>query len=77
MLLFHLVWSQPDYTLIIVDHLPVVLVRVQRLVAGFVTFNSLLEVQDGFGLVAVAVVWTRDLHFLLRTVGGGGAKRKG
>lgn len=60
-----------NYILVMVFHLPVMLVGVQRLVAGFVAFNSLLEVQHGFGLVAVAVVWTRHLHFLLRVVGGG------
>lgn len=49
---------------IYIDHLPVMLIRVQRLVAGFVTFNSLLEIQHSFSLVTVPVVWTRHLHFL-------------
>lgn len=44
--------------------LPVVLIRVQRLVAGFVTFNSPLEIQHGVCLVAVTVVRTGHLHFL-------------
>lgn len=51
------------------DHLPVMLIRVQRLVAGFVTFNSLLEIQHSFSLVTVPVVWTRHLHFLHRRRG--------
>lgn len=46
--------------------LPVVLIRVQGLVAGFVTFNSPLEVQHGISFVAVTVIWTRHLHFLER-----------
>lgn len=46
--------------------LPVMLIRVQRLVAGFVAFNSPLEIQHGVSLVAVPVVWTRNLHFLYR-----------
>lgn len=46
--------------------LPVMLIRVQRLVAGFVAFNSPLEIQHGVSLVAVAVVWTGHLHFLRR-----------
>lgn len=37
---------------------PVVLIRVQRLVAGFVAFNSPLEIQHGVCLVAVLIVWT-------------------
>ncbi len=40
------------------------LIRVQRLVAGFVTFNSPLEIQHGVSLVAVPVVWTRHFHLL-------------
>lgn len=48
------------------DDLPVVLIRVQRLVAGFVALNSSLEIQHGVSLVAVPVVWTRHLHFLHR-----------
>lgn len=48
------------------DRLPVMLIRVQRLVAGFVAFNSPLEVQHGVSLVAVPVVWTWHLHFLCR-----------
>lgn len=41
------------------------LVGVQRLVAGSVALDSLLEIQHGVRLVAVAVVRTRHLHFLL------------
>lgn len=44
--------------------LPVVLVRIQRLVAGSVTFDSFLEVHHGFGFVTVLVVWTGNLDFL-------------
>ena len=50
--------------------IPVVLVRVQRLVAGSVALDSLLEIQHGVGLVAVAVVWARHLHFLQKPGGG-------
>ncbi len=46
--------------------LPVVLIGVQRLVAGFVTFDSPLEIQHGVSLVAVSVVWARHLHLLHR-----------
>lgn len=46
--------------------LPVILIGVQRLVAGFVAFNSPLEIQHGVIFVAVPVVWTRHLHFLHR-----------
>lgn len=48
------------------EDLPVMLIRVQRLVAGFVTFNSPLEIQHSISLVAVPVVWTGHLHFLHR-----------
>lgn len=51
------------------DRLPVVLVGVQRLVAGFVAFDPPLEIQHGVGLVAFPVVWTRHLHFLHREGG--------
>lgn len=37
---------------------PVVLIGVQRLVAGSVALDSLLEIQHGVRLVAVAVVRT-------------------
>ena len=46
--------------------LPVILIWVQRLVAGSVTFDSLLEIHHGVRLVAVPVVWTGHLHFLHR-----------
>lgn len=48
------------------EDIPVMLVRVQRLIAGFVTFNSPLEIQHSISFVAITVVWTGHLHFLHR-----------
>lgn len=60
-----LYWESIDVQLS-ADHLPVMLIRVQRLIAGFVAFNSPLEIQHCLSLVAVPVVRTRHLHFLHR-----------